>query len=72
MLLAMALAQVYFIRFCFKDVESWSQAMTEWPKMVTSPSFRISTVLGLISPAWAHSAYWRAGKRFRRVIVMEE
>jgi hypothetical protein len=72
-LVALVVGQVYLIRFGFKDVETWGQALAKWPEIITARSFRMSNVLGLVSAGLgAHSAYWRAGKRFHRVVVMDE
>jgi hypothetical protein len=72
-LLALVLAQIYFVRYRFKDVDTWFDAIAAWPAMITSGQFNYSNFLGLVCAGFgAHSAYWRAGKRFRRVIVMEE
>jgi hypothetical protein len=70
--LAMVLAQVYWIKHePAWHVDTWMEAFVAWPKMFSksqTPMF-----LGLICAGFgAYSAYWRAGKRFRRVIVMEE
>jgi hypothetical protein len=65
-LIAMVLGQVYWLRYGVRDVEAWGQAFAAWPTMVTSPGYRNSTIIALICAALgAHSAYWRAGKRFR-------
>ncbi len=64
-LIAMVFGQVYFRRYGVRDVEAWGQAFAAWPKMVLSPGYRKSTLIALICAALgAHSACWRAGRRF--------
>jgi MFS family permease len=67
--LALILAQIYLVRYRFKDVETWSQAIEAWPALITSRHYGLANLVALMCAGLgAHSAYWRAGKRFRRVM----
>jgi hypothetical protein len=71
-LLAMVLAQVYWIKHAPGwKVDTWMEAFATWPQMFQKS--QMSMLIGVLCAGFgAHSAYWRAGKRFRRVIVIEQ
>jgi hypothetical protein len=70
---AMIIAQCYWIKQSgiWQDVSTWFDALRAWPQMFQKS--QTSMLVGVVCAGMgAHSAYWRAGKRFRRMIVMEE
>lgn len=71
-LLAMVVAQVYWIKHETDwKVETWVEAFATWPQMFQKS--QMPMLIGVLCAGFgAHSAYWRAGKRFHRVIVMDE
>jgi hypothetical protein len=71
-LLAMVIAQIWWIKHAgWHNAKNWGDAIKTWPQMFDKA--QVDLFIGVICAALgAHSAYWRAGKRFRRVIVMEE
>jgi hypothetical protein len=70
---AMLIAQCYWMKESgiWREVDTWWAAFRAWPQMFQKSQTPMFVGI-LCAGMGAHSAYWRVGKRVRRMIVMED
>ena len=69
--MAMLIAEVCWIRWNIKDVDSWSKAVSLFPQFCRE--YQISVISAALFTFFAaSSAYSQAGKRYRLVEVVED